>query len=114
MLHAQLDGIATCLNLEVGRRERGSFYPRCRLGGAAIFAPEPGGMFEMSETRRVGITPKSWTGELHNGVMHLGKRWYVVSAEIDESGLATGVRLDGPYPDHATAAAEIDRLQRRP
>jgi len=59
----------------------------------------------MAESERVGITPKSWTSELHHGVMHLGKRWYVVSAEIGESGRAEGVRLDGPYPDHATAQA---------
>lgn len=63
----------------------------------------------MSETDRIGITPKSWTAELHHGVMHLGKRWYVVSAEIDESGRAEGVRLDGPYADHATAEAEARR-----
>jgi len=42
---------------------------------------------------------------LHHGVLHLGKRWYVISAELDESGRAQGVRLDGPYPDHD--AAEI-------
>jgi hypothetical protein len=65
----------------------------------------------MSETERIGITPKSWTAELHRGVMHLGKRWYVVSAEIDEAGRAQGVRLDGPYPDHATAQSEANRKQ---
>ena len=57
----------------------------------------------MAETERLGITPKSWTAELHHGVMHLGKRWYVVSAEINASGHAEGVRLDGPFPDHARA-----------
>jgi len=41
--------------------------------------------------------------------MHLGKCWYVVSAEIDEAGFAKGVRLDGPYPDHETAEAEVDK-----
>ena len=66
----------------------------------------------MSETKRVGITPKSWTTQLHRGVMHLGKRWYVVRAEINEAGHAEGVRLDGPYPDHETATAEVDRQQR--
>ena len=50
---------------------------------------------------RVGITPKSWTAELHRGVLHLGKRWYVVSAELDEHGnavhhigVSTGARLE--------------------
>ncbi|HZB98235.1 MAG TPA: hypothetical protein VE219_06525 [Candidatus Sulfotelmatobacter sp.] len=55
---------------------------------------------------RPGITPRSWTGELHEGILHLGKRWYVVSAELDEEGKATGVRLDGPYPSHEAAAAK--------
>ena len=41
--------------------------------------------------------------ELHHGVLHLGKRWYVVSAELDEHGQAHGVRLDGPYTDRAEA-----------
>jgi hypothetical protein len=58
---------------------------------------------EMAGSDRVGITPKSWTAELHHGVLHLGKRWYVVSAEVDEGGEASAVRLDGPFPDHATA-----------
>ena len=58
---------------------------------------------------RVGITPKSWTAELHNGVLHLGKRWYVVSAELDEQGNAEGVRLDGPYSDRGAAEAKIKR-----
>jgi hypothetical protein len=59
----------------------------------------------MDENDRVGITPKSWTAELQHGVLHLGKRWYVVSAEIDETGHAHGVRLDGPYSDHDAADA---------
>jgi hypothetical protein len=63
----------------------------------------------MSDSERQGITPKSWTNHLHRGVMHLGKRWYVVSAEINDDGRAEGVRLDGPYPDHATAEAEVER-----
>ena len=67
----------------------------------------------MSETERVGITPKSWTGQRHHGVLHLGKRWYVVSAELDEGGRAEGVRLDGPYPDHASAEAQASRMQDR-
>lgn len=68
----------------------------------------------MDGPERVGITPKSWTNELHHGVMHLGKRWYVVSAEINEAGRAQGVRLDGPFPDHATAEAEALRMKRQP
>ena len=63
---------------------------------------------------RVGITPKSWTDEqsprAHNGVLHLGKRWYVVSAELDERGDADGVRLDGPYPDKRAAEAQARHL----
>jgi hypothetical protein len=51
----------------------------------------------VSEKERVGITPKSWTAQRHHGVLHLGKRWYVLSADIDEAGTARGVRLDGPY-----------------
>ena len=65
----------------------------------------------MSERDRVGITPKSWTSELHHGVLHLGKRWYVVSAEIDSSGRPEGVRLDGPYLDHSAAESAARRLQ---
>ncbi len=42
----------------------------------------------MADEDRVGITPKSWTEELHRGVMHLGKRWYVVSGHILEGGRA--------------------------
>ena len=67
----------------------------------------------MSEGDRVGITPKSWTAELHHGVLHLGKRWYVVSAELDEKGHADGVRLDGPYDDHASAEAQAQRMKDR-
>ena len=66
----------------------------------------------MADTERVGITPKSWSTELHHGVMHLGKRWYVVSAEINEAGEADGVRLDGPYPDHEAAGAAAARMPR--
>ena len=66
----------------------------------------------MSERDRVGITPRSWTSELHHGVLHLGKRWYVVSAELDEQGRAEGVRLDGPFADHATAEAQARRIQK--
>jgi hypothetical protein len=64
------------------------------------------------ESDRVGITPKSWTSERHQGVMHLGKRWYVVSAEINEAGRAEGVRLDGPYPDHASAEAASEEMSK--
>jgi hypothetical protein len=67
----------------------------------------------MAEGDRVGITPKSWTAQLHHGVLHLGKRWYVVSAELDDRGHAEGVRLDGPYPDHASAEAQARRMQDR-
>lgn len=63
------------------------------------------------ESERVGITPKSWTAELHHGVLHLGKRWYVVSAEIDSAGRPEGVRLDGPYTDHDAAENAAQRLQ---
>jgi len=62
--------------------------------------------------RRVGITPKSWTAKLHHGVLHLGKRWFVVSAELDERGDADGVRLDGPYPDRPAAEKQARRLGR--
>ena len=68
----------------------------------------------MAEGNRVGITPKSWTAESHHGVLHLGKRWYVVSAELDQGGRAEGVRLDGPYPDHASAEAQARRMQDSP
>lgn len=63
---------------------------------------------------RIGITPKSWTVELHHGVLHLGKRWYVVSAELDEHGDAHGVRLDGPYADRDSAEAQSRRMQDEP
>ena len=62
---------------------------------------------------RVGITPKGWTakaGTAHHGVLHLGKRWYVVSAELDERGAADGVRLDGPFPDKDAAEAQARKL----
>ncbi len=65
----------------------------------------------MAEGTRVGITPKSWTAESHLGVLHLGKRWYVVSAELDEHGRAEGVRLDGPYPDRDSAESQVRRMQ---
>lgn len=64
----------------------------------------------MGEGDRIGITPRSWTTELHHGVLHLGKRWYVISAEIDKDGRAEGVRLDGPYPDHDSAEAQAKRI----
>jgi len=38
----------------------------------------------------------------------------VVSAEINEAGFAEGVRLDGPFPDHETAEAEVNRHRSRP
>lgn len=65
----------------------------------------------MREGDRVGITPRSWTAESQHGVLHLGKRWYVVSAELDEHGRAHGVRLDGPFDDHAAAEAQAQRMQ---
>jgi hypothetical protein len=61
--------------------------------------------------QRVGITPKSWTAELHHGVLHLGKRWYVVSAEIDPGGRVEGVRLDGPFVDRDAADAHARSMQ---
>lgn len=64
------------------------------------------------ESGRVGITPRSWTAELHHGVLHLGKRWYVVSAELDQEGRAEGVRLDGPYPDRETAEEKAKAFDR--
>ena len=63
---------------------------------------------------RIGITPKSWTAQTgvaaHHGVLHLGKRWNVVSAELDEQGGADGVRLDGPYQDKGAAEARARHL----
>jgi hypothetical protein len=64
----------------------------------------------VADGERVGITPKSWTAALHHGVLHLGKRWYVVSAELDDAGHAQGVRLDGPYPDHDSADRQATRM----
>jgi len=68
----------------------------------------------MSEKERVGITPKSWTAQRHHGVLHLGKRWYVLSADIDEAGTAIVVRLDGPYVDHHTSEAQVERHHEDP
>jgi hypothetical protein len=65
----------------------------------------------LGETERGGITPRSWTTESHRGVLHLGKRWFVVSAEIDEGGRAEGVRLDGPYPDRESAESRAKSMQ---
>jgi hypothetical protein len=65
----------------------------------------------MGDEDRVGITPRSWTAELHHGVLHLGKRWYVVSAELDEKGRANGVRLDGPYSDRPEAEARAKAFE---
>lgn len=62
-------------------------------------------------SERVGITPKSWSAERHHGVLHLGKRWYVISAEIDEQGKAEGVRLDGPYADREAAEARAQSMK---
>ncbi len=65
----------------------------------------------MPQSERVGITPKSWTIERHYGVLHLGKRWYAVTADIDAAGRPSGVRLDGPYDARSGAetAAKGDR-----
>jgi len=68
----------------------------------------------VTEGDRVGITPRSWTAQLHHGVLHLGKRWYVVSAELDEHGRAEGVRLDGPYEDRHTAESRARTIEERP
>ncbi len=43
---------------------------------------------------------------MHHGILHLGKRWYVVSAQLDEEGHAEGVRLDGPFENEAAAEAK--------
>ena len=51
----------------------------------------------------------SWMAQSQHGVLHLGKRWYVVTADIDEARIARGVRLDGPYADHETAEAKIEK-----
>jgi hypothetical protein len=67
----------------------------------------------MSESERVGITPRSWTTERQYGVLHLGKRWYVVTADIDATGKASGVRLDGPYADRQTAETAIEQQHRQ-
>jgi len=66
-----------------------------------------------SESERVGITPRSWTTESQYGVLHLGKRWYVVTADIDATGKASGVRLDGPYGDRQTAETAIEQQHRQ-
>lgn len=65
----------------------------------------------MAQGDRVGITPKSWTTDLHHGILHLGKRWYVVSARLDEAGHAEGVRLDGPFQNEAAAEAKAHQSQ---
>jgi hypothetical protein len=69
----------------------------------------------LGEQDRVGITPRSWSTETglaaHHGVLHLGKRWYVVSAEVDGTGHAEGVRLDGPYPNSESAEVRARRMQ---
>jgi len=67
----------------------------------------------MAESERVGITPRSWTSERQYGVLHLGKRWYVVTADIDSTGNASGVRLDGPFADRQTAEAAIEQQRRQ-
>ncbi len=61
---------------------------------------------------RNGITPKSWTERTHQGVLHLGHRWYVLSATLDAAGIASGVRLDGPYASREEAAAAQGRPPR--
>lgn len=68
----------------------------------------------MSEKERVGIRPKSWTTQRHHGLLHLGKRWYELSADIDDAGTARGVRLDGRYVDHETAEAQVERHHEEP
>ena len=68
----------------------------------------------MTEKERVGITPKSWTAQQHHGVLHLGKRWYVLSADLDDAGAVRGVRLDGPYADHQSAEAQVEQRHEEP
>jgi len=72
------------------------------------------GVRQMSEQERVGITPKSWTEQRHHGVLHLGKRWYVLTADLDDAGTARGVRLDGPYADHEAAEAHVESHHEEP
>jgi len=47
-------------------------------------------------------------------VLHLGKRWYVLSADIDDAGTVRGVRLDGPYADHQTAEGQVEQHHTEP
>lgn len=63
----------------------------------------------MSETEGLELHPRVGWHRANTGVLHLGKRWYVVTADIDEAGIARGVRLDGPYADHETAEAKIEK-----
>ena len=96
-------------------RGPGPGNPGLPVGGAVVLlnpvrSAAPHGHRLTSLGDRVGITPKSWTAELRHGVLHLGKRWYVVSAEVDADGHAEGVRLDGPYPDHASAEEQARRI----
>ena len=60
-------------------------------------------------TSRTGITPKSWTEGTHQGVLHLGDRWYRVSATLDAAGIVSGVRLDGPYASRKESEATKGR-----
>lgn len=57
--------------------------------------------------KRKGITPKSWTEGTHRGVLHLGHRWYVISATLSAAGVPSGVRLDGPYATREEAEATM-------
>ena len=73
---------------------------------------------------RIGITPKSWSsspppltvGQVqrafgdrrshlpHYGVLHLGKRWYLLAASFD--GTTAGPLLIGPFLSRSLAEAE--------
>jgi hypothetical protein len=65
----------------------------------------------MFETKRVRITPTSRTAQRHHGVLQPGKRLYVLAADIDQAGIARGVRLDGPYADHEGAEAKVKMIE---
>jgi hypothetical protein len=104
-------GLATTNRTQSGLRADDAFFV-CSLTTGHWKRRQ--GVRQMSEKERVGITPKSWTAQRHHGVLHLGKRWYVLSADIDEAGTARGVRLDGPYADHDTAEAQVERHHEEP
>ncbi len=56
------------------------------------------------------VTPKSWKEGTHQGLLHLGRRWYVVSATLGAAGIVSRVWLDGPYTSRKAAEAVKSRL----